>query len=131
MEKMLALLRELIESKSVPTVFKAVLFLVLVALGMSSAGFPVVEYAERLAVKLWEYPRLVGGLIGTVVAGTVVQLSRPLLQVAAKSARATLKNEKLKVSDRVILVFSMYLMVFLVIVLVVVFLITFLAWAVS
>ena len=131
MEKMLALLRELIESKSVPTVFKAVLFLVIVALGMSSAGFPVVEYAEKLAVKLWEYPRLVGGLIGIVVGGTVVQLSRPLLQVAAELARATLKNEKRKVSDRVILVFSMYLLLLFVIVFIVVVLITFLAWAVS
>ena len=131
MEKVLALLRELIESKSVPTVFKAVLFLVLVALGMSSAGFSVVEYAERVAVKLWEYPRLVGGLIGAIVAVTVVQLSRPLLQVAAELARATLKNEKRKVSHRVILVFSMYLLLLFVIVFIVVVLITFLAWAVS
>ena len=131
MEKMLALLRELIESKSVPTVFKAVLFLVLVALGMSSAGFPVVEYAERLAVKIWEYPRLVGGLIGTVVAVTVLQLSRPLFQVAAKFAMATLKNEKRKVSDRVILVFSIYFLLLFVIVSISVGFITFLAWAVS
>ena len=131
MEKILTLLRELIESKSIPTVFKTVFFLVLVAMGMSHAGFPVVEYVERLAVKLWEYPRLVGGLFGAIVSVTVIQLSRPLVQVVAKSARGILQNADLKVFDRVILVFSMYILLFLIPLIVVMFLLAFLAWAVS
>lgn len=131
MEKLLTLLRELIESKSVPTVFKAILYLLLVALGMSSIGFPVVEYAEGLAAKLWEHPRLVGGLIGIIVGITGVQLARPLIQVAQKSTLAIVKNDKLKVADRVLLVFSMYLLIFLLVIGLVLSLIAFLAWAVS
>ena len=48
-------------SKTVPSMFK-VLLLSIVAWIMSSAGFPVVTYTEKLAAKVWEHQKLFGGL---------------------------------------------------------------------
>ena len=131
MEKLLTVLHELIESKSVPTVFKAVVFLLIVALGMSSAGFPVVKYTESLAAKLWEHQKLVGALIGLICGVTGVQMARPLIQVAKKTTLAIVRNDKMKVADRVMLVSAIYMLLFSLVVTIVLTMITFLAWTVA
>ena len=131
MDKVLAKLLEMIESKSVPTVVKIVLLLVAVAAGMSTAGFPVVEYAEKLAAELWEHPRLFGGLVGMAVAVTVVQLSRPLFAAAQRFAILTARNKGIDAVSRVLLIVIVYVLTAGFVLGTTMFFIGFLAWAVS
>ena len=131
MDKVLAKLLELIESKSVPTVAKIAIFLVAVPVGMSTAGFPVVEYAEKLAVRLWEHQRLFGGLVGMVVAVTVVQLSRPLFEAAQRFAILAARNKSIDSVSRVLLIVIVYLLTATFVLGTTMFLIGFLAWGVS
>ena len=63
------LLKTVIESRSIPSVFKFALFFAPLALILSLAGFPVVDYAEQwIPAFLEEKPVLGGFVIGVMLS---------------------------------------------------------------
>ena len=131
MEKLLSTLQAMLESKTVPSMFKVLLFLSIVAWIMSSAGFPVVTYTEKLAAKVWEHQKLFGGLVGGAIGLTVVQAFRPLIQGVVNSSTKVISSRRLGVTERVTLVVAMNVLLFILVVGTTVGLLHFLAWAVS
>ena len=131
MEKILDMILKLVDSRSIPTVAKIIVFLSVVALVLSKAGFPVVQYTEGLAEKLWENQKLFGGLVGVAIGLTVAQLSTPLLRLAQTLAVKAVKSERFELADKVLSVVAIYLWVFIVVLAIIFVIFKFLAWTVS
>ena len=74
------------ESDKLPLTLKLVLYLAVVCLLFSLAGFPVVEYSERLHRALLDnVPKLYGMFWGLFIGATIAGLAKPAVKASVKT----------------------------------------------